>query len=327
MNEITVSAPGKLMLFGEYAVLEGEPCLTAAVNRRMTVKVTKTETKQFVLHAKDLQIDNYKKSLQDLGNGEVPKDAKFAETVVKNFFQQFPEKQSGVVVETHAPFSKNFGFGSSAATTVALWYALIHLFSLSLSKKELFDFAYKTVLDVQKGGSGFDIASSLYGGVLYYLSGGKKIEQVKVNDFPLIVGFTGVKADTTLFIQAFKEKKKNNKKVFEETCRSIGRVVDQARKTIEKGDWEKTGKLMDENRALLSRFSVNDMSIPMLEKLISSVKKNGSYGAKLSGAGGGDCMITLAPKEKKEAVGKAIVDAGGTIIQVSIEKEGVRIEK
>lgn len=324
MNTITVSAPGKLMLFGEYAVLEGEPCLTAAVNRRMTVRVTRAKTQQFVLHAKDLKIDNYKRSLEDLGNGDVPKDARFAETVVRNFFQQFPQKKSGVIVETHAPFSKNFGFGSSAATTVALSYALTTLFSVSLSKKELFDFAYKTVLDVQHAGSGFDIASSLYGGVLYYLSGGKTIEQVNTRSIPLLVGYTGAKADTVSFIHAFNEKKKDAPELFSKTCLSIGEVVKQAKRAIEEGEWQKVGELMNQNQDLLSVFGVNT---PMLENLIRVVKHTGAYGAKLSGAGGGDCMIALAPEEKREAVKKAIENAGGSVIDVSIEKEGVRIEK
>lgn len=324
MNTIIVSAPGKLMLFGEYAVLEGEPCLTTAVNRRMTVRVTRAKTQQFVLHAKDLKIDNYKRSLEDLGNGEGPKDVRFAETVVRNFFQQFPQKKPGVIIETHAPFSKNFGFGSSAATTVALSYALTTLFSVSLSKKELFDFAYKTVLDVQHAGSGFDIASSLYGGVLYFLSGGKKIEQVKVEDFPLLVGYTGVKADTVSFIQVFNEKKKNNQKLYKDTCHAIGNAVKKAKKTIENENWQEAGNLMNENQRLLSVFSV---STPMLDKLVGMVNKNGAYGAKLSGAGGGDCMIALVSDRKREVVKQAIENAGGSVIDVSVEKEGVRIEK
>jgi mevalonate kinase len=53
----------------------------------------------------------------------------------------------------------------------------------------------------------------------------------------------------------------------------------------------------------------------------------GAFGAKLSGAGGGDCMIALAPNAKKKIVEKAISDAGGEVIFVKTNAEGVRVEK
>lgn len=324
MQSISVSAPGKLMLFGEYAVLEGQPCLTAAVNHRMKVTITKNDNKRFVLAAKDLGIDHYTKSIEDIGRDNIMKDAKFAEIAVDNFFKQFPEKKSGVDILTSAAFSKNFGFGSSAATTVAIFCGLSELFGISLSKKQLFDLAYKTVLDVQQKGSGFDVASSVYGGVLYYFAGGKIIEPLCINNIPLVVGYTGVKADTVSLINAFIKHKKDDPTTVEKTCRAIGEIVRQAKEAIEKNDWETVGKLMDENQQLLDALHV---STPILDNLMRFAKENGAYGAKLSGAGGGDCMIALVHQANKEVVINAIKKSGGSIIDIDIEKEGVRIEK
>jgi len=60
-----------------------------------------------------------------------------------------------------------------------------------------------------------------------------------------------------------------------------------------------------------------------LESMITAAKTAGAYGAKLSGAGGGDCMIALVPQEKKEAVEKAITQVGGEVVQVGMNAKGV----
>ncbi len=312
------------MLFGEYAVLEGEPCLTAAVNHRMHATITKNNTNQFILDAKDLGVSHYTKSIDMIGTGEIVKDVKFAEIATDNFFKKFPKKKSGVHIQTAASFSKNFGFGSSAATTVAILFALSELFAMHLSKKQLFDLAYKTVMDVQKKGSGFDVASSVYGGVLYFTAGGKTIEPLDIKNIPLFVGYAGTKADTVTFINTFGDLKKKNSQLVEKTCQAIGKIVEQAKTSLEQRDWKTAGRLMQENQQLLSTFNV---STPTLDLLMSAAEKSGAYGAKISGAGGGDCMIALASEEKKDVVIKTIKTHGGAIIDVAVEMEGVRIEK
>ncbi len=86
MKKITVSAPGKLMLFGEHAVVYGRPCIVTAVGQRMKATVELTNEPIFHLDAPDVQIANYKKPMSELGTGNIPKGAKFVEIAVKNFF-------------------------------------------------------------------------------------------------------------------------------------------------------------------------------------------------------------------------------------------------
>ena len=63
-----------------------------------------------------------------------------------------------------------------------------------------------------------------------------------------------------------------------------------------------------------------------LADMIYSTRESGAYGAKLSGAGVGDCMICLAPPDKASSVKKAIEEAGGQIIDVETNTEGVKVE-
>jgi len=68
------------------------------------------------------------------------------------------------------------------------------------------------------------------------------------------------------------------------------------------------------------------VSTEKLESMISAAKKAGAWGAKLSGAGGGDCMIALVPSDKRKAVSDAIIATDGQIIDVAVNAESVKIE-
>lgn len=319
---IKVSAPGKLMLLGEHAVVYGYPCIATAVDQRMKATVARLEEPDFELEAADVDVHGYKKPLAEIGKGDIPKGAKFVEIALQNFLQKYPIK-GGVRVETSSEFSSLFGFGSSSASTVCAIKAFSELFGVKLSQKEMFDISYKTVLDIQGKGSGFDVAAAIYGGTFYFVTGGKVIEPLEIKELPLIVGYTGVKADTTTLIKQVAEKKEKNPEKVERIFQAIAKLVDEAKQKMFEGDWERVGKLMDFNQEYLRDLGV---SSEKLEALISAAKKAGAWGAKLSGAGGGDCMIVLAASERQDAVKDAIMKAGGQVIAVRSNAQGVRVE-
>ena len=94
MNKVTVSAPGKLMLFGEHAVVYNHPCLVTAVDQRMRATVEFLDSSDFELEASDVEVTNYKKSIGELGRGDIPKGAQFVEIAVKNLYKKFCFKKS-----------------------------------------------------------------------------------------------------------------------------------------------------------------------------------------------------------------------------------------
>src|SRR5690349_2918541 len=107
-KKISVSAPGKLMLFGEHAVVHGRPSIVTAVNQRLSIKVEKIEKEELILDAKDVDIQNYKKELSQLGKGEIPKGAKFVEIAVANFIKKH-QINDGVKIKTASQFKSVFG--------------------------------------------------------------------------------------------------------------------------------------------------------------------------------------------------------------------------
>lgn len=323
MNKITVSAPGKIMLLGEHAVVYNRPCIVTAIDQRVSATAEFINEPVFQLEATEVGLKNYQKPLSQIGKGEIPKEAKFAEIAVKLVLSQKPTSKKGIKITTKSQFSSLFGFGSSSASTVAIVSALANLFGKKLSQKNLFEICYKTVLEVQGKGSGFDIATAIYGGTTYFVTGGKTIKPLPVTSLPIVIGYTGIKADTVTLIDQVKKLSEKYPKIVENSYDQIAKLVDSAKIAISKKDWQSLGKLMNINQGYLEGLGVSSQ---MLSNLIYAARDAGAYGAKLSGAGGGDCMIAIAPPSRQKAIEKAITKAGGKIIKVETKAEGVRIE-
>ncbi|MFH0773717.1 MAG: mevalonate kinase [bacterium] len=298
---IQTSAPGKLLLLGDYAVVYNNPCLVTAVDKRLYVEA---------------EIIN--KEEDEIITPQV-KESRFVLETIAHFKEAFSIRSS-VRIKTQGDFSHQVGLGSSSAVTVATLEALNQLFKKNLTKKQVFDMCYSVTLLIQGVGSGFDIAAAVYGGTQYYVTGGTVIEPIHTNTLPLIVGYSGIKADTPFYIrkvaEAFKYKQEELKRFFS----SITTLVDEARIGLETSDFKKTGTCMSKNHVLLQKLGV---SIPKLDEMVQAATDAGAWGAKLSGAGGGDCMIALVSDEKKAVVAQAIENVGGEIIHVGLNAKGV----
>jgi len=323
LKSIEVSAPGKLMLLGEHAVVYGYPCIVTAVDRRMRVSVTANPSNKVEIEAPDVGLSDYSLEINRLKNNRVlPKGARFVVAAISNFFDKFSIK-SGLEIKTQSDFSSEFGFGSSSAVTVAVIQGLSELFGIKMEKKDLFDLSYKTVLDVQGTGSGFDLAAAIWGGTLWFVAGGKTVLPLKVEELPIVVGYTGIKANTPALIKRVAEEQETYPEIITKIFEVISLSVQEAKTALEERNWPKLGKLMNINQGLLESLGVNTRE---LSSLIYACRERGAFGAKLSGAGGGDCMIALVDNQTKATVQQAITGAGGKVLEVKLGAKGVRNE-
>ncbi len=309
MDKIVVSAPGKLLLMGEHSVVYDHPCLVAAVSKRVKIQIEKSENDQW-------------------------QDGKFSSAAIKAFRDQFKNNQTLKITVT-TEFNSNYGLGSSSAITVGIAYGLYQMFrdsspsvDLGLGMtgeggKQLFNFCYNVVKNVQGVASGFDIAAAIYGGILYFETGGKIIESVPVVDLPLLVAYSGNKADTVSMINLVKEKMATHQKGAEEIFSNISNLVNEGKTALLEKDWQRLGTLFNFNQDYLEDLGV---STEKLDDMTNSARKAGAYGAKLSGAGGGDCMIAIIPEEKRQEISSAIEKVGGEVLDVKVSNKGVRIE-
>ncbi|MBI3342849.1 hypothetical protein HY032_01710, partial [Candidatus Gottesmanbacteria bacterium] len=163
---IAVSAPGKLMLLGEHAVVYGYPSLVTTVDERLTVDVETISENKVVVETPQVN------------------DTRFVDEAIRQAQALWQIPSGGFRIKTKSSFSGKYGFGSSAAVTVATLKALATIFQKEVTPRKLFDASYKTILAVQGVGSGFDVAASVYGETLYFVGGGKVIETISVSDIP-----------------------------------------------------------------------------------------------------------------------------------------------
>lgn len=298
-----VSAPGKLMVFGEHAVVYGYPCIVTAVDRRLSVSISPhTDRDEFITPG----VSN----------------TQFIEQTLETYRKRF-NKSDFLKITTQSQFSHKFGFGSSSAVTIALIKALSEYYKDGQDDKSIFDLAYNVVLAVQGTGSGFDLAAAAYGGTLEFVKGGKVIEPLSISSLPLIVAYSGIKADTPTIVKALGKRYKSDKARIDSIFKRIAEIVTSGKQSILQSDYKLAGTLMTENHELLKQLGV---STEKLDNLVDAAISAGAYGAKLSGAGGGDCIICFVPDDKREEVKHSLVNAGGEIIEVVCNTEGVRVE-
>lgn len=320
-KSITASAPGKLMLTGSYAVVHGRPTVVTAVDQRLYVTVEENGKDTFHLQAPDLGLKSYTKTIDELGTRDLPKAVRFIETLYKIFLEKHPQ-QNGINVTTKSDFSSSFGFGSSSAVTVAFAKALTTLYKVELTKHELFDLCYQTVLKVQGVGSGFDIAAAIWGGTIKYVTPAKVIEEIKISDLPMVVGYTGVKADTPTLIRIVNSNLERYPDKINAIFDEIGRISDNLVEALQENDLQAVGKLFNDHQQEVRSLGVSSIE---LEKLIHASLEAGALGATLSGAGGGDCMVAVVDEAQRKGVKQAIEQAGGEIMRVQLGAEGVRL--
>ncbi len=319
-NRVVVSAPGKLMLFGEHGVVYQRPCIVTAVDQRIRVYVERTGTGFLRIEAPNVGVNEYEAGIGSVADSGTPKGARFIVAAVRNFDRRYGVR-SGVTIRTKSEFSSEFGFGSSSAVTVAVLKALSELFEVRISNDELFGLSYRTVLDVQAVGSGFDLAAAIWGGTLCFRSAGPKIDPLDIEGLPLIVGYTGVKADTASLVRAVADLRTRYKNLTDRIFDIMADLVEQAREALVARDVDSLGALMNINQGLLDSLGVNSLE---LSRLIYAAREAGATGAKLSGAGGGDCMIALSPEPRRQFVEEAIESAGGKLLGIRAGAPGVQ---
>jgi mevalonate kinase len=129
------------------------------------------------------------------------------------------------------------------------------------------------------------------------------IETVELADLPVVIGFSGDKVSTTNLIERVAERKSKNPEQVEGIFKQIEKLARKAKDLLLEREWAQLGYLLNQNQDLLDSLGV---STPQLSKQIIAAREAGAFGAKLSGAGGGDCMFALVDPLKKQLISQEI---------------------
>lgn len=320
---VTASAPGKLVLMGDHAVIYGRPCLVTAVDLRYQVRVEQIVSAEIVIDTASLRErgETRRLSRDVLGTLDEP-ETTFVESAIEQVFNAYGVR-SGLKISTEGP-AISYGLGSSSAVTVATVAGLLSLMNIEWTAKEIFDLAYSAVLKVQQGrGSGVDVAAAVLGGTVYYVKGGATMETVAVpGPLPLVIGYSGEKVGTTGLIGQVAALRERQPALIGGVFDLMADAVNAGKAALVAGDWAAVGDLVNVHQGLLDTLNVN---APQLANLIFAARGAGALGAKFSGAGGGDCMFAVVDPENRAQVESAIRQHG-TLVELETGVSGVRIE-
>jgi mevalonate kinase len=279
---IDTSAPGKLILLGEHAVLYGQPAVVCAVNQSIHVSLTPRQDQVITIQS---ALGHHQTTIEQL---TIEKPFQFILAALL-YYQN--ELSQGFDLTVTSEFSDQVGFGSSAAVTVATLKAVRQWLGLSIDQPTFFTIAKQIVQQVQGGvGSGLDLAAALCGGTVYFDPTTQQMIPLPHNP-PLTVIYSGYKTPTTEVIRLVTERFSQDKVTFQTLCQQMGDLSRQAKGAIEQADWITLGSLLNAGQRIMDQFRVND---PTLQKIVDElIQTPGIYGAKISGSGLGDCVVGI----------------------------------
>jgi len=320
------SAPAKVILLGEHFVVHGEPAIVLAIDRRAVVTAKARSDSKIFIDSEDLRISGFfidDKFYHKKGSIKAKEKLEPIYVVAKEIIRKCRLKK-GLDIKIKSSIPIAAGLGSSAAVSVASAAALCSLLGCDETDDNIFQIAFNAEKLIHGTPSGIDPAISTYGGILWYRKS-EPIKRLNINvEIPLIIGNTGKQRSTGELVAKVNNLRRRYASIIDKVINAGGEIVKRGLRALKDGDLKTLGELMNINHELLCALGV---SCEELDNLVHAARKAGALGAKLTGAGGGGCMIALVSPEKIKDVADAITDAGGEPFITRKTDIGVIIEE
>ena len=306
-------APGKIILFGEHFVVYQNKAILGAINKYATVTSEKTNTDNILVSS-------------SLGQSSIQKDEDVSnvEKKFRPFFyiaKQVIEKNNfdkGITIKIESDIPIGAGLGSSSACCVAAAASILNLFNIT-DEKEVLELAINAEKTIFPNTSGADCTVSVSGGIIEYQKekGFSKIETE--NEFNFIIIDSEQVHSTDKVVERVRKFKENNSDVFTELCSEEERLIAKALDSMKKNDLETIGKCMAQNQMFLEQIGVSNDELLSITKEIEKI----TFGAKITGAGDGGCIIALTQKD--DDLSEYVNTTKYQTYQVTIQKTGMQV--
>ncbi|MEM0271160.1 MAG: mevalonate kinase [Thermoprotei archaeon] len=328
---VSASAPGKVTLFGEHAVVYGKPAIVMAIDRRIRVDLSRRTDGRLVVDLPDISIKGVRLTLNLEGGSSVEAlDAGGAAPYVLHALKLASEKFGGDLslnVKVVSDMPVGAGLGTSAALSVATIAAYAAMREVTPSRGVLARLGRDVEVAVQGSSSGMDAAAAAYGGAVFYRSVGGDIQIEPIvfgKRLYLVVGFTQRLLPTAESVRLVSQLLVKHRSTVERVFDAVGDLVVEAKRALEAGDAKAVGELMNINHGLLYALGVSTLRV---EEIVQAARSAGALGSKLTGGGMGGSVVCVCPDVSTvEDVVSAIRISGYTAFGVSEDTEGVKIE-
>ena len=303
MPAVTATAPGKIILFGEHAVVYGRPAIAAPVSQVRARAVVMAEPLRLpgevLIQASDLGWEAWL--------SELPDDQPIvrALTLVRQYFHLDHIPACTIRLSSTIPIAA--GLGSGAAVSVALIRAFAGFLGHPLSDDVVSELAFEVDKLHHGTPSGIDNTTIAFAQPVYFVRG-EPVKLLKVPaPFTIVIADTGIKSPTSIAVGDLRRLWQAEPDRYEALFDAAGDIAIDARRWIETGEPHYLGGLMNKNHDLLVEMGV---SSPELDSLVNAARSAGALGAKLSGGGRGGNMIALVEESAAETVAHALEFSG-----------------
>jgi mevalonate kinase len=322
MKSVTAKAPGKVILFGEHAVVYGFPAIASAISSFSKCIVEEAYTNGF-----QIELENYDLNF-DFQNKEkmyrlLPKKFEHIGHFLDNFERSFDITLKNIKIKFSSVLFPSSGLGSSASTSVALIKALSSFYNINLKKEEISNFAFQMEQFVHGTPSGIDNTICTHGNMILYRN--NKFDFIKPKfQFPILVTSTNIEHNTKKAINVIRELKCSYPQEVYAYFNNIKDIVEKAKSAILHGKIKEIGEYMNLNHKILEKLKVSNTKISEIRKI---ALEHGALGSKITGAGLGGCVISIGEKKDLEKINSLLKNKGFDGFITRINKTGVKIEK
>ena len=303
MPATTSSAPGKFILFGEHAVVYGQPAIAAPV---LEVKARAVVTALIGQPSGTIQILDPAYNLDNFIK-ELPLDHAISRSIDLTLKILELDTHPAFKLKLSSTIPLASGMGSGAAISVAI----IRAVSIFLGKKLSDETVNQITFEVEKihhgTPSGIDNTVITYQKPVFYIKD-QPIELIDVQKrFSFVIADTGLKSSTAVTVGDVRTSWEKDPEKFNEIFKECGKISHNARTSLNSGDDQELGTLMNDNHKLLQEIGVSSIE---LDNLVGAALNSGAFGAKLSGGGKWGIMVALVSAENSDKVSSALINAG-----------------
>ena len=305
------SAPGKVILFGEHFVVYGVKTILCSINKRVTVTAEKISDKKIFINS---EIGNLilepNKSITEI-NSPLKPFYYLANKVIKN-------RDTGIQIKIDSEIPLGVGLGSSSACCVAGAAAIFKLFG-DISKEEILELAIEAERTIFENTSGADCTVCVYGGIMEYdkKQGFKKIEDEP--NFQLVIANSNIEHSTESMVSEVKEFTIKNKEEFSKLLDQELELVEDVLKLLKKNNVIEIGEKVNQNQEYLETIGISNNQ---LREMVEIGQKT-SFGAKITGSGGGGCIFAITDESNLENTLKEFKDNNFECFSVEIDFKGL----